>query len=558
MSRSLKPADALSPEELALRDRIVDAAAEVFAELGYRGARVRVVASRAGVSAHTVRRLTGSRAQLFRLVMSAKVSSSAAERVAAAVEHPEATPPLAVAMAALRDVFLYPARSWDSLELEALTCVRHDPELLELETERMEGRYDNVAAVVRQLRDIAGVDPAVSDRALAYYSMALSAGMAILDPVVSDKPSLESWNALLARVHLAASSAVPIPEISYTATTRWRVRVDVPDRPADLPRLTRALSALHVYTIAVYVVGGGDDCRTFDLALTAPDTVTPDEIMAAARSVGRNAYVTTGDPDDAIDLPTRVLDGATQLVATPGWAPTGARMLAEADTVEVVPATEGAETSPYVLRLQWTPTRHVVLRRAWAPFARAERTRASGLLRLSAAVAALTGEDERLGWVETIKDGTVWIRLAQPVDADAVMAMHDRSSEDTRYRRYVSLAQWREVQLRRLAGGHRGASLVVVADSGDVIALGNVVPERAGQSHAAEIALLVEDAYQGRGVGLALLRHLVRMAHDLGFSEVMAETLTDNTGIHRTLDKIDLPWTVSTADGFATWRAPLS
>lgn len=557
---SVDPAstDALSPADRAQRARIVAAAAALFAELGYRGTRIRLVAARAGVSTGTVRRLTGNRAQLFRLVMSAKASSSAAERVAAAVEHPSATPPLAVALAALREVFLDPSRSWDELELEALSRVRFDPDLRELETERLTRRYANVAALVRQLRAAGALDVTVDDRAAAHYAMALSVGMAMLDPVLAEKPSPQDWDALLARVHLAAAPAVPVPTTDFAPTSRWRVRVDVPDRPGDLPRLTRALSALHVHTVAVYVIGAGDGCRTFDLALTAPDTLGPDEIVAAARSVGRHAYVTVGDPDDALDLPTRVLDGATQLVATPGWAPTGARMLAEADSVEVVPATEGEETSPYVLRLQWTPTRHVVLRRAWAPFAAAERTRASALLRLSAAVAALRGDDERLGWLEPVRGGTVWIRLAQPIDADAVMAMHERTSETTRYKRYVSLVHWQEVQLRRLAGGHRGASLVVVADSGDVVALGNIVPERAGQGHAAEIALLVEDAYQGRGVGQALLRHLVQLARDLGFTEVVAESLADNTGIQRTLEKVDLTWHRTVADGFATWRAPLA
>lgn len=354
-----------------------------------------------------------------------------------------------------------------------------------------------------------------------------------------------------------SGSGSPESSGSAGARRRWRLRVDVPDRPADLSRLTEALSVAGVSTISAYVVGRQDGCLTFDLALIAPDGVAAEDIATAAGSVGRNPYVSVGDPDDALDLPTRVLDGATQVVATPGWAPTGAKLLAEADTVEVVPATEGAETSPYVLRLQWTPTRHVVLRRAWAPFAAAERTRASALLRLSAAVAALTGDDERLGWLETIRDGTVWIRLAQPVDADAVTAMHNRCSEDTRYKRYVSLVHWQDVQLRRLAGGHRGASLVAVDDRGDVIALGTVVPEQADRGHAAEVALLVEDAYQGRGVGQALLRHLVRLARDLGFAEVVAEALPDNTGILRTLEKIELPWTRTFAEGFAVWRAPL-
>lgn len=542
----------------ALRSKIVEAAGELFAELGYNETKLRLVADRADVSPQTVRRLTGNRAQLFRRVMAARVSSVSAERVAAAVADPSAMPPLAVALGALHDVYREPQLSWDVLELAALVRARYDPDLLQLETERITARYDNAASLVAQLRTVGGVDENLDDAAITHYAMALSIGLAMLDPVISDRPDVADWDAVMARITTAVAPSDPVPEPGFTASSRWRVRVDVPDRPGDLPRLARALGALNVYTIAVYVVGRGADHRTFDLALTAPTSVTAEQIVAAVGSVGRNAHVGPGDPDDALDLPTRVLDGATQLVATPAWAPTGARMLAEADSVEVVPATEGAETSPYVMRLQWTPDRHVVLRRSWAPFAKAERTRASALLRLSGAVAALTGEDERLGWVEEIDGESVWIRLAQPIDADAVSAMHDRSSDDTRYRRYVSLARWQEVQLRRLAGGHRGASLVAVATSGDVIALGNIVPATGEDRHVAELALLVEDAYQGRGVGQVMMRRLVQLAHDLGFTEVVAEVLADNGVMLHLLAKVDLPWTKKISDGFATWRAPLT
>lgn len=545
-------------EDDAVRARIVDVAAKLFTELGYKATKIGLVAELADVPVQTVRRLTGTRAELFRLVMKDKVSSVSAERIAAAVADPSATPPLAVVLGAAHDLYLDPARSWDELELAALARARHDPELLTLESARVSARYENVASLIRQLRQAGGVDAILDDRALTHHAMALSIGVAMLDPVITDRPTVADWDAVMARLHSAVAPEHPVPAVDFTASSRWRIRVDVPDRPGDLPRLTRALGALNAYTLAVYVVDSRGSQRTLDLALTAPTSVTVDQLLAAARAVGGNAYATEGDPDDAIDLPTRVLDGATQLLATPEWAPTGARILAEADSVEVVPATEGAETSPYVMRLQWTPNRHVVLRRTWAPFARAERTRASALLRLSTAVATVTGDDQRVGWVEDIGGETVWIRLAQPIDADAVRAMHERISDDTRYRRYVSLVHWQDVQLRRLAGGHRGASLVVVTADGDVVGLGNIIPDDSEGSHVAEVALLVEDDYQGRGVGQVLLRHLIQLARDLGFTEVVAEALADNGAVLHVLEKLGLAWSKSISDGLATWRAPLT
>ena len=96
-------------------------------------------------------------------------------------------------------------------------------------------------------------------------------------------------------------------------------------------------------------------------------------------------------------------------------------------------------------------------------------------------------------------------------------AMHKRCSQRTLYQRYVSSGDWQEIQMRRLSGGHSGATLVAVGDEGKVIGLGNVFPEHPGDEHSAEIAVLVEDAHQGGGVGTALLRRLVRLAERLEF-----------------------------------------
>jgi RimJ/RimL family protein N-acetyltransferase len=263
-----------------------------------------------------------------------------------------------------------------------------------------------------------------------------------------------------------------------------------------------------------------------------------------------------GSLDDGLDLPTRVLDGATELVTNPGWAPIAAAALIEADEVTVAEATQGDDDRVDVMRLQWTMDRHVVLRRDWAPFARAERTRASALLRLSAAIASLT-VDSPLGWVEPIDSGTVWIRLARPEDSDEVAAMHERCSEQSRYQRYFSVVEWRDVQLRRLSGGHRGGTLIVKGEEGTIVGLGNVFPDEPGDGRSAEIALLVEDAYQGRGVGRQLLRRMLDLARRLGFTQVSASVQADNAGMLHLLHTVGLEWTSTIESGVTTMRAPL-
>jgi L-amino acid N-acyltransferase YncA len=266
-----------------------------------------------------------------------------------------------------------------------------------------------------------------------------------------------------------------------------------------------------------------------------------------------------GSPADGGDLPTRVLDGATELVTNPGSAPLAAAALVEADRFEVTDATQGEDDSADVLRLQWTADQHVVLHRDWAPFARAEKTRASALLRLAAAMANAAGEAEALGWVEPMKSGgTIWVRLARPEDAEAVAAMHERCSEQTLYRRYLTaVGQWRDVTLRRLTGGHRGATLVVMSEEGTIVGLGHVFPVAPADSHTAEIAVIVEDAYQRLGIGTRLLRHMLDLAERLGFDEVVGTVLAQNNEMLRVLDATRLAWSRQVEDGVLTLRAPL-
>lgn len=546
--------------DVELRRRIVEAGAELFSEHGYEGTRIRMVARRAGVSPRTVRRLTGGRSQLFAIVIAETVTSESADQIAhaaAAVEAGEAPPPLAAIIAAAGEVFTAPSRSWDLLDLEALTRAHRDPDLRAIETDRIQRRWDNLKTLYQRVRAAGGIDDTVDGDVLAHFSLALSVGLAMVDPALENRPRREDWDAFMARIGVAFAPSELLLTPEPGPRVYWRIRVDVPDRPGGVAQLIRALAALHTYTLATYVIDHGEETRTLDLALTAPESVTEGTLRAAALSAGRNAYVRPGSAGDAQDLPSRILDGATELVGNPGWAPFAAEQLIEADRVRVVDATEGEDDRSNVLRLQWTPDRHVLLSRDWAPFTQTEQHRASALLRLFAAIAAAAGDTDAQGWIEPVKSGTVWIRLAHPEDSRAVTAMHRRCSPRTLYQRYVSSGDWQELQMRRLSGGHSGATLVAVGDQGTVIGLGSVFPERPGDEHSAEIALLVEDDHQGRGVGSALLRHLIRMAQGMGFAEVVAIVLADNTGMLHLLEATDLDWSSTIESGVRTLRAQL-
>ena len=53
----------------------------------------------------------------------------------------------------------------------------------------------------------------------------------------------------------------------------------------------------------------------------------------------------------------------------------------------------------------------------------------------------------------------------------------------------------------------------------------------------AEMAFVVVDAWQGRGVGSILMRHLVKIASDAGLQELTAEVLPENAAMLKVFGK---------------------
>lgn len=540
------------------RSRVVDAATELMTSEGIGAATYERLAKLAGVRERQIRRIFPELDELRREVLSVPQVSEVAELVARAAASQEPLAPLALLVEAGHRLYANAASSWSVADLEALLRAKSNPELRDVAAERIHGRIANARTVIQRGADTAVVDDALSPQAITFFLASMSVGLAMIDAVSDERPTIAQWDALMARIGVAFASPDPGAGIDIDSGERWRLLVSIPDRPRALSRLIRALGAMDVYVNDVRVEESreGPKRKVF-LGLLAPQDVSADVLLAAAQSAGSDAYIARGVAADARDLISRTLDGATHLVRFPDSAPQVAARLVAADSFEVVDAAEGVSDQPGLLRLQWTAHRHVLLRRDWCPFTRSEQVRASALLRLSAAIARMAGDEDANGWIDAVKGGTVWIRLARPEDADAVAEMHDRCSERTRYLRYFATVEWRDIQMRRLAGGHRGASLVAMSRDGRIVGLGNVFPEGAPQDRTAEIALLVEDAHQGEGIGRALITRMLQLAGRLGFTHVSAHLFADNLGIKRLLEWTGLPWRTTVSGGVADMIAPL-
>lgn len=107
-------------------------------------------------------------------------------------------------------------------------------------------------------------------------------------------------------------------------------------------------------------------------------------------------------------------------------------------------------------------------------------------------------------------------------------------SDRTRYLRYFSpYPRIPERDLQRFVNvDHRDREAFVTVADGKITSVGRY--ERLGpDSPEAEVAFVVEDALQGRGIGSVLLEHLADAARDHGITRFVAEVLPENGGMLR-------------------------
>jgi GNAT superfamily N-acetyltransferase/AcrR family transcriptional regulator len=539
------------------RERILDAAATLFETSGIVHTSRRDIAQEAEVSTRSVTAIGRHRSDLLALVVESLPFPPTSQRLRDQAEQADAEP-LAAILAVARDAFGAPASVWDTREIQAVALAPFDDRLAEVVRERIGLRWNAAATVIDQLRGSGAVDERIDDDAATLHLLAVGAGLALLGPMMSRNTDPGSWLSLVARL-LEALAADDPPGWHHAGHRRpWRIRIETSGTPGATAQVMRVLALLRadVTTMFAHALGPTTpDASTdadhpperrqlLDLIVSVPDTIERSGLEQALASVSQRVLIAPGKTEDSADVVTRVLDGATGLAENPDAAPQAAADLVLADSWQVLPASTGPDSSADVMRLQWTPDLHVVLTRPGSPFVAVERLRASALLRLVDALASAPAGEGGFGWRESTRLGRpVTIRLARPWDAESVAEMHARCSEETRFERYFApVSDWREDQLRRIAGGHRGATLVAIADDGRIVGLGNVFPDRPESTGTAEIAVIVEDDWQGQGLGRSLLDHLIELAGRLGFEAVTALVLATNSTMLSLLESRGLSW----------------
>jgi len=128
-----------------------------------------------------------------------------------------------------------------------------------------------------------------------------------------------------------------------------------------------------------------------------------------------------------------------------------------------------------------------------------------------------------------LADGrTAHFRPITPADADKIEALYSRLSKETIYYRFFApLPRLAPEMLTRFVTVDYVDRMAFVALEGDeIIAVARY--DRIPGSAEAEVAFLVDDAHQGRGIGALMLEQLAAIAALNGITDFLAETLPDN------------------------------
>ena len=140
-----------------------------------------------------------------------------------------------------------------------------------------------------------------------------------------------------------------------------------------------------------------------------------------------------------------------------------------------------------------------------------------------------TGYPSRWEFDAVLSDGgTVHIRPVRPDDAERVAAFHARQSRESIYFRYFSpMPRLGPRELDRLVLVDYVTRLGLVAVLADEI-VGLASYDTWHDRNEAEVAFIVDDDHQGRGLATALLEYLLVAARENGFAGLTAQVLPTN------------------------------
>ncbi|MCX4536587.1 MULTISPECIES: GNAT family N-acetyltransferase [unclassified Streptomyces] len=337
------------------------------------------------------------------------------------------------------------------------------------------------------------------------------------------------------------------PAPSDEDTVLWRMRTTVRDAPGSLAALciTLAQHRIDILTLQTHPLAQG---TVDEFLLRAPASLQVRQLSRAISAAGGSStWIERADAHDLVDAPTRILGLATRTALDAAELPLALRQLLGRCTIHSLPAVSvtgraTGESAPVegmleetVMRLRDPSGGAITIERPYLPFTPTEFARARALVELDARLGPRVPRSEH---VLTLPEGNeITVRRADRSDLAAARAMHDRCSEQTLRLRYHGPVRDADRYLDHLLSPRFGRTLAVQTASGRLVALGHLLWD----GDETEVALLVEDDWQRRGIGSELLGRLVTLAVEAGCDSVYAVTQASNTGMVAAMRALELP-----------------
>ncbi|GAA4822956.1 GNAT family N-acetyltransferase [Nocardioides caeni] len=156
-----------------------------------------------------------------------------------------------------------------------------------------------------------------------------------------------------------------------------------------------------------------------------------------------------------------------------------------------------------------------------------------------------------------LRDGrTAHIRPIRAEDDELLVTFYARVSDESKYYRFFSpMPVLSERDVRRFTHvDHRDRVAFVLVLQEQMIAVGRYDVVAEGE---AEVAFLVEDGHQGRGIAQLLLEHLAQAGRERGVERFIAEVLPDNSRMIQTFRDAGYRVVSGYHDGVITLEFPI-
>jgi AcrR family transcriptional regulator len=189
------------------RERLIDAAARVFAEKGYDRAGVQEIARRAGLTTGAIYgRFTG-KAELLQAAIESRTTDELDDLFASHAFDGHATDILKVVGAHLVASPPECDHEEGALLLEAFVAARRDDEVRESLQKLLEERARSLTDLVEVAKADGSVDPDLDSESLVAFCHAVGLGFLLYDAIAHPMPEAVPWEQLIARLVAALAPA---------------------------------------------------------------------------------------------------------------------------------------------------------------------------------------------------------------------------------------------------------------------------------------------------------------------------------------------------------------